>query len=447
MRLLISFIFILFASPAFAEISYKEVTATGSGMSYDEALNNALSEAITMVNGKNVQTRTVITTMSGNQSQDERDIEALGEFFETLAIAAAVAEGKNVPKKNTSDSGNEPEYTQNYLKEMIDETKGGIKSYKVIKQYKNNDGRDVVKVRAEVAVFNLPKESMRTRIAVLPFNFYNVEGDVSRFNRLLTQGINDYLVQTKKFTVLDRDFVNEVANEKRSILDGSAPAIEMAKIGNEISADFILSGNVEDFYKKTVTKTILATGDEVSKDYAFMYLSYRLIDVATKQISFSNTIKTLTPLSSDQLQADSDMTEKVSQSLGQEILFSTYPVQVENVKGVDIYLGMGGKQFQKGQIYEIFEKGDQIIDSYTNEVLGNTETLVGQVEITSVSSNYSKAKLLNEKNIMANFEPGSFIIRPVQVDEEANKKIQLEKAKKKIEEKRKENEEALSDEW
>ena len=61
---------------------------------------------------------------------------------------------------------------------------------------------------------------------------------------------------------------------------------------NEISADFILSGNVEDFYKKTVTKTILATGDEVSKDYAFMYLSYRLIDVATKQISFSNTIKT-----------------------------------------------------------------------------------------------------------------------------------------------------------
>ena len=58
---------------------------------------------------------------------------------------------------------------------------------------------------------------------------------------------NDYFVQINKFTMLDRTFIEEVAKEQNTILDGKTPAIEMAKIGVEISADFILVGSVEDF--------------------------------------------------------------------------------------------------------------------------------------------------------------------------------------------------------
>jgi TolB-like protein len=402
-----------------------------------------------MVNGKNVQTKTVITTMSGGgKSQEAAEIEALGEFFESLAAAVAEAEGRPVPtKREKAPEDNTPKYTQDYLKEMIDETKGGIKSYELLEQSKNNDGWDVVKIKAQVAVFQLPKESMRTRIAVLPFTFFDVEGDTERFNRLLTQGLNNYLVQTKKFTVLDRDFISQVASEKQSILDGKTPVSEMAKIGNEISADFILVGAVEDFYVKTKTKTILATGDKVTKEHVYMHLSYRLIDVATKQISFSNTMKTTMPISSDRFQADSKMTDKMASSLGEEILFSIYPVMVEKINGVDIYLGMGGNQFKKGNVYEMFEKGDQIIDSYTNEVLGTTETLVGTIKITSVSSNYSKATSTQNIDFSDGFELGKYIVRPVKIDEKAAEKAKFKKAKKKIKEKRKEFQESLDDDW
>ncbi len=445
------FFFIAFAicpAVSFAEISYKEVVVTGVGMSLEEATNNALTEAISMVNGKNIQTRTVISTMSGDgSSQDQKDIEALGDFFEVLAIAAATAEGKEVPVETKEPEDASPKYSQDYLKEMIDETKGGIKSYEVLKKSKNKDGWDVVKLKAQVAVFELPKESMRTRIAVLPFNFFNVGGDTERYNRLLTQGLNDYLVQTKKFTVLDRDFINQVASEKQNILDGKAPVSEMAKIGNEISADFILLGNVEDFYVKEKSKKILATDETITKEYVFMHLSYRLIDVATKQISFSNTYKSSSPIDDDRMQADSKMTEKVSSKLGEEILFAIYPVLVEKIEGSDLYLGMGGKQFKKGKMYEIFEKGDPIIDSYTQESLGFVETLVGQIEITRVSNNYSKAKVANEIDLSQSFEPGKYLVRPIIVDEEADEKLQYEEAKKKIEEKRKEADEALSEDW
>jgi hypothetical protein len=108
---------------------------------------------------------------------------------------------------------------------------------------------------------------------------------------------------------------------------------------------------------------------------------------------------------------------------------------------------MGGNQFKKGNIYEMFEKGEQIIDSYTNEVLGTTETLVGTIEITTVSSNYSKAKSTTNINLSRSFEPGKYIVRPVTVDEEAAEKAKFQKAKKKIEEKRKKQKESLDDDW
>ena len=58
---------------------------------------------------------------------------------------------------------------------------------------------------------------------------------------------------------LDRTYIEEVAKEQSTILDGKTPAVEMAKIGNEISADFILLGVVEDFYIKEKTKTLQTT--------------------------------------------------------------------------------------------------------------------------------------------------------------------------------------------
>ena len=88
---------------------------------------------------------------------------------------------------------------------------------------------------------------------------------------------------------------------------------------------------------------------------------------------------------------------EVSTILGEEILFSIYPVLIEKISNGEIYLGQGGKQFKKGQQYEVFEKGEKIIDSYTNEVIGSVETSVSKIEISSVSSGYSKAKFLDQE--------------------------------------------------
>ena len=138
---------------------------------------------------------------------------------------------------------------------------------------------------------------------------------------------------------------------------------------------------------------------------------------------------------------------EVSTILGEEILFSVYPVLIEKISNGEIYLGQGGNQFKKGQKYEVFEKGEKIIDSYTNEVIGNVETSVSKIEISSVSSGYSKAKFLDQENKLSEpVEAGKYIVRPITTAGLDSEQI-FKENKEKIEKKRKEKKEKLEEEF
>ena len=445
--LLLIFFSLLINSKIFAEIKFKEVVVTGIGQSLDEATNNAFAEAISMVNGKNVQTKTIIKVLSGEPLPKEPESQGENANFFAKILVQLTDSSKQEEDKPEKKEDKNPKYSQSYIKELIDETKGGIKSYEILKKTKDKNGWHQVKVKAEVAFFELPQEAMRTRIAVFPFRLYEIQSDKDRFQRLLDQNINDYLVQTKKFTMLDRTFIEEVAKEQKTILDGKTPAIEMAKIGNEISADFILVGSVEDFSIEEKVTKILSSDQEIKRNVASIYLSYRLLDVATKQINNSNTLELQIPIKESAKKADMKAISEVSTILGEEILFSIYPVLIEKISNGEIYLGQGGKQFKKGQQYEVFEKGEKIIDSYTNEVIGNVETSVSKIEISSVSSGYSKAKFLDQENKLSEpVEAGKYIVRPISIASLDSEQI-FKQNKEKIEKKRKEKKEKLEEEF
>lgn len=449
------FFTIFFCNLLEAKISFKEVTVTGVGQSQEEAVNNALAEAISSVNGKNIQTQTIIKVMGGEsiskpKSKDgvDTNTQFLGKTLENIAniIKGNPAQKEDTKNKKDDDQVKQPQYTQEYVKKLIDETKGGIKSYEILEKTKTKEGWIQVKVKAQVAFFEFPVEANRTRLAVFPFKIYNAEGDKEKLKRTLNQEINNYFVQTRKFSVLDRAYIEEVAQEKSKILDGSAPAVEMAKIGNEISADFIVVGSVEDLKTESKTTAILTDADtKITRINTYVTVSYRVIDIATKQISNSDTVKLkLNGSAKDSLP---EISAKVAQKVGEEVLFSIYPVLVEKVDGPEIYLGQGGKQFKIGAIYEIFEKGDKIIDSYTKEVIGTVERSLGTIQITSITSNITKAKFSNKPlDISTNFYPGKYIVRPIKVeggDEAANNKVLKEKIENQKQERKKKLDDAM----
>jgi TolB-like protein len=442
------------------KITFKEVFVTGIGQSQEEAVNNALAEAISSVNGKNIQTQTIIKILGGeaipkpkNDKQDkslDANVEYIAKTLENIARIAKGVPEKDQTKKTDpkeEEKSKAPQYTQSYVKKLVDETKGGVKTYQILEKKKNEQGWIEVKIKAEVASFELPPEASRVRIAVFPFKVFNAQGDKEKLQRLINQEVNNYFVQTRKFAILDRSYLEEVAKEKSKILDGSAPAIEMAKIGNEISADFIIVGSVEDFKtEKTVTKVLTDESTKITRESATLNLNYRVLDVTTKQISNSDTIKLKISSKGGPNEAMSEIALRVAKNMGEEVLFSIYPVLVEKIDGQDLYLGQGGKQFKIGDVYEVFEKGDKIYDSYTKEAIGNIESPRGKVQITSVSSNMSKARS-TEKGIdfSANFIPGKYILRPIKVDAKAAEEAVFKETKEKIETQRKERKKKLED--
>jgi TolB-like protein len=442
------------------KIIFKEVFVTGIGQSQEEAVNNALAEAISSVNGKNVQTQTIIKIMGGeaipkpkNEKQEkslDANVEYIGKTLENIArIAKGVSEKDQTKKSDPKEEekAKAPQYTQSYIKKLIDETKGGVKTYQILEKKKNEQGWIEVKIRAEVASFELPPEASRVRVAVFPFKVFNAQGDKEKLQRLINQEINNYFVQTKKFAILDRSYLEEVAKEKSKILDGSAPAIEMAKIGNEISADFIIVGSVEDFKtEKNVTKILTDESTQIVRESVILNLNYRVLDVTTKQISNSDTIKLKISSKGGPNEAMSEVALRAARNLGEEVLFSIYPVLVEKIDGPDLYLGQGGKQFKNGDVYEIFEKGDKIYDSYTKEAIGNIESPKGKVQIVSVTSNMSKARS-TEKGVdfSTNFTPGKYLLRPIKIDAKAAEEAVFKETKEKIETQRKERKKKLED--
>jgi TolB-like protein len=442
------------------KITFKEVFVTGIGQSQEEAVNNALAEAISSVNGKNIQTQTIIKILGGeaipkpkNDKQDkslDANVEYIAKTLENIARIAKGVPEKDQTKKTDpkeEEKSKSPQYTQSYVKKLVDETKGGVKTYQILEKKKNEQGWIEVKIRAEVASFELPPEASRVRVAVFPFKVFNAQGDKEKLQRLINQEINNYFVQTKKFAILDRSYLEEVAKEKSKILDGSAPAIEMAKIGNEISADFIIVGSVEDFKtEKNVTKILTDESTQIVRESVILNLNYRVLDVTTKQISNSDTIKLKISSKGGPNEAMSEVALRAARNLGEEVLFSIYPVLVEKIDGPDLYLGQGGKQFKNGDVYEIFEKGDKIYDSYTKEAIGNIESPKGKVQIVSVTSNMSKARS-TEKGVdfSTNFTPGKYLLRPIKIDAKAAEEAVFKETKEKIETQRKERKKKLED--
>jgi TolB-like protein len=434
------FLLCLTSADSFSEVKFKSVEATGSGTSREEAINNALAEAISIVNGKSIQIQTIIKVMQGKITEEKQwndSLKALDKESVSKINDASKFMKNAAPIK-------EQEFNREYVKEMIDKVNGGIKSYKIIKQKKKRNLHHIT-IKAEVAFFDFPQSSKRTRVAVIPFRIHTSNLDPEKINRIFVDSISNYLTQTRKFTVLDRTYTEEVAEEKKAIIEAKTPATELAKLGNEISADFLLLGTIEDLTTEVVEKKIRTSDRIIKRNLTHVNISYKLIDVTTRQVIFSKNFTT-NIYSKDAKRIYKTLSSICSKEIGQNILFSMFPVLVEKIEDGKLYLGQGGSQFKKGERYEAFKLSDKIIDSYTGEDIGYIEKSLGYVRIDTVKDHYSIAVPEDPKSqFNSRFTFGKMIVRPISLA--VSKEELFKKNKEKIKQRREEMDKEMEDDW
>ncbi len=407
---LISFIILitlalLFKSNSFAEIKYVETIAKGTGETFEIALKKAFNRAVSKVNGVSVESESVL---------------------------------KTIDKSVTTNEGSSASLTRDLQQSINEKTKGSIKTFEILSETKDSNGLVNIEIKATIAKFALSKSAKRKRIAVVPFRLNIGRIDLEDFSpedfqELLNQKFSSYLVQTRKFTVLDREFEKEIKGELANLAE-SDNIDDQVKIGQTLLADYIIVGRVDNFDIKEVEKKFLTSEKVIKKTMAILNFSYRVIDVPTTQIKYSSSVNLEVNLKKQNqpLVYLSDMTAR---NAGVEVMYAIYPILVEKIEGDLLYLGQGGNQIKLNDQYSLYERSDEKIkDSYTGEILGNVETKVGLVEIVDSNSKFSVAKIL-ESNVELdrNFKPRKYMVKPYK----SAKKLKQNKAKEKIDKKKK----------
>ena len=404
-KYILIFLSIFFISnQSFATITYVEIEAKGKAANYEDALKKALKEAISKVNGVTLKTESVLET---------------------------------IDKSLTTNEGSSASLRRD-LKEKISEKSGGsIKSFDILKEYEDANGLQVVEIRATVAKYKLSKTANRKRMAIVPFrvnlNEISIFGkrgfdDADNLIKFINQEFTNYFVQTRKFTILDREFDKEIAAELMN-LDNSEKIEDQVKIGQKLFADYIIVGRLDFLALEKIEKKFLTSDKILKKEIGTLNFSYRIIDVPTGQIKYSSKVNLEIDIKK-QTQPIPYLFNLTAQKAGLEIMYAIYPILVEKIEDDLLYLGQGGNQIKIDDNFTIYERTDsKIKDTYTGETLGNVEKVVGKATIVDSNAKFSVAQITEQKyDLGEDFKPRKYMVKPIK---EVKKKKSSTKTKKK----------------
>ena len=387
-----------------AEISYVDINSKGKAARYEDAIKKALKDAVLKVNGVTLKT--------------EASLEIIDKSL-TTNDGSSTTLGRNLNEKISEKSG------------------GSIKSFDILNEYEDSNGLQVVEIRATVAKYVLSKSANRKRMAIVPFrinlNEISIYGEtgfdnVESLRGYLNQEFTNYFVQTRKFTILDREFDKEISTEL-SNLENSKNIEDQVKIGKKLFADYIIVGRLDFLVLQQIEKKYLSSDIIKKKNLGTINFSYRVVDVTTGQVKYSSKVNLEVDLKK-QSQPIPYLINLTAQNAGLEIMYAIYPILVEKIEDGVLYLGQGGNQIKVDDIYTIYErKESKIKDTYTGENLGNVEKVVGKASIIDSNTKFSVAKIIEQEyDLSEDFKPRKYMVKPYK---KVKKKESLSKEKKK----------------
>jgi len=222
------------------------------------------------------------------------------------------------------------------------------------------------------------------------------------FNRNHIKRIADEMINrftnSKRFQVMERQEVDQVLDEKtfETIAVGGNIKSRLAQLQG---ADYLIHGEVVNFYANRTSKKLAYLDEVQTRLDVFAEGMFRIVDVHSGSIISSENIRIKKKIkgNKDAGQIMSDLIHQFASESVNRIILKIYPIKVmgSSTDGM-IYLNQGaGAGLKRGQQFQVMRPGQELIDPDTGQSFGTTESKVAMVEITSVESSRSQAKLLS----------------------------------------------------
>ena len=286
----IFFISLLIPVFLFAKVEIVNVEVEGFGASKKAAIDSALVEAVSQVNGAEIASKTKRQLTEVVNDEDVKSSEAFNQEVSTI-------------------------------------TNGLIKNWKILSESLEGNNH-LVKLSVNISKFKKSVQTDRLRLAVVPFraaDSVKVNQTISKFEGAITAQLENYLTQTRRFALIDRSFLAEQTKELNLIAAGSTTSMsvdEIVKLGNRLGTDYLIVGRIEKA-NSAVSEKKSKVSDTVKKYLtSTARITIRLIDVATTQIKFADTYEKTSGVSIEKL------ADKLAIQIGQIVLGSVYPIRL-----------------------------------------------------------------------------------------------------------------------
>ena len=251
----------------------------------------------------------------------------------------------------------------------------------------------------------------------------------------LGEGMSEQLItalmDTGCFLVVEREHLRDVLNEQDFQVSGrAARGTQVAQIGSVLSPQIEIKGAVTEFTMDTSTENtgMAIRGFSIGGGGATarVAVDIRIYDTTTGQILASQTCADEAEISEVGFafhsrdfsfgHAESQKSplglatrraiNRAVQFIIQQLNLIPWEGRIVSVKDTYFYINCGKNSgIHVGDQFNVYSKGEDIIDEYTGENLGSEKSLVGRLEVVSVDEKFSKAIAVKGHN----FAQGSII--------------------------------------
>ncbi|MHC5092058.1 MAG: CsgG/HfaB family protein [Planctomycetota bacterium] len=294
---------------------------------------------------------------------------------------------------------------------------GLVKSYEVVDELKNEDGKYEVTVDVQVFDYQSPLVTTKMSLAVSPFEVQekvHVFGDITvsgpELTKQFSQRLTTLLSKSSRFDLLDRDYNKAFRDEINIIKSGDADLEQKGRLKQVQGADYLLTGRIRRAEITTELKDIPTTGIRSGEYRGHFVGEVRLLVPATRQVAFSHEyrIKLETPEIkelADEWRRDERDFDQIKDAfldlairqIIEDVLNDTYPVRIALIEPGQVILDQGGQRMKPDAVYEVFRKGREVLDPQTQGVLGQDEQKVASLKVTRILPKFSYAQILEGK--------------------------------------------------
>jgi hypothetical protein len=326
--LILAFFTLTLVGPAFSQgIQQKTVVAKGEGKTEKDAIKDALVAAVSQVRGLAISSK------------------------ESVALRDQI---HNESSTSSSD----------YQSNVQTFTNGIVSQYQILEVGQSKLTRNVtVTLNVTVPVYAAGPQINRLRLAVVPLTLSKSIGNKAageQFAQNWMSALEEGLVQSRRFAMLDRSFTDATNNELSQYTNGQFSNSELARLGQKAGTDYLVTGELRNYAINDKSVINPLTGEKIPRSSTSSDISLRIIDVATSQVKFAKSYGD-------------------SKAAVLDVINAIYPMAIVSVSDGGVVIGAGGDQIKVGDKFRVISLGQELKDPYTNESLGRQEMAIGEI--------------------------------------------------------------------